>query len=430
MSRRTMRDFATALVLLTNASSVFAAWDALPVQDNYYPNNSWEQRFAAQPDVIATGNIDNAIYSCDDIVGVNGFCVVQIADTATRRPIYLDRSRTKLVGFEGMKPLASKNNESVISVESNTRYTVLENLELQGHNANRQEVFGIVVAGENINGVVIRDNHIHDFTSRENAHAIAVYGSGGAVNKSIRNVLIENNNVHDMQTGSSESIVVNGNVIRWAIVGNTVKDVNNIAIDAIGGEGTAPTRVHASGRIVPGLRDRARLGFILNNHVENMSTLGNPAYGNKHSWAAGIYVDGGSRIMIEGNTVINTPWAYDIGAENCLTTSHITVVNNSASGSRYGDLLLGGYSEVGYPRDSSIDCNPLTSFDSSEGHGYVARIRTGGNSFHSTGTLEDKILPQFRLRGAVILDPGVEAVNTHRNGGAPGDQNAILTQEP
>ena len=430
MKTKMLREFVTALALLGSAPSVLAAWDALPVLDKHYPNVSWEQRFSAQPDVIATGSIDDAIYSCNDVVGANGFCVVQIADTATRTPLYLDRSRTKLVGFEGMSPLTSKNNESVISVESNTRQIVLENLELQGHNAKSKEVFGIVIAGENINGVVVRGNHIHDFSSRENAHGIAVYGSGAAAKDAIRHVLIENNNVHDMKTGSSESIVVNGNVLRWAIVGNTVKDVNNIAIDAIGGEGTSSTSVLASGRIVPGPRDKARYGFILNNHVENMSTQGNPAYGNAHSWAAAIYVDGGTRIKIEGNTVINTPWAYDVGAENCLTTSHITIVNNSAIGSRYGDLLLGGYSETGYRRDSSIECNPLTSFDSSEGHGYVARIRTSGNSFQSTNTLEEKILPQYRLRGAVILDSGVESVNTDRNGGASGDQNAILTQEP
>lgn len=410
--------------------SVDAAWDTTPLDSSYYPHTSWEQQFALQPDVVATADIEDAIYSCDDVVGANRYCVVQISDTAIRKPVFIDRSHTKLVGFEGMNPLLGQRYESTLSVETNTRHVVIEGLELEGSFSRWDDMYGIVVRGENIDGVVIRNNHIHDYKSWDNAHGIAVYGEGSTGSTGIRNVLIEGNNVHDMETGSSESIVVNGNVFRWAIVGNTVKDINNIAIDAIGGEGVSATRTLPSGRVVPGSIDRARTGFILSNHVENMSTVNNPAYDREHSWAAAIYVDGGSRIKIEGNTVLNAPWAYEVGAENCLITTHISVLNNSASGSRYGDLLLGGYSETGFKRDASINCDPASSEDSSEGHGYVSRMRVQGNNFDSSGTLEDNILPQFRLRGAVILQQGVEAVNTHRNGGAPGDENAILTQEP
>lgn len=412
------------------ASSATAAWDAIPVDQKYFPITTWEQRFSTQPDVLATASIDDAIYACDDIVGETGYCVVQITDTASRVPLYIDRSRTKIVGFEGMKPLLGQAYENTISVMGNTKHIVIEGIEFKGQFTEWDDSYGIVISGESIDGVVVRNNHIHHYESWDNAHAIAVFGSGSAGRTSVRHVLIENNLVHDMKTGSSESIVVNGNVQRWAIVNNTVKDINNIAIDAIGGEGTAPTRVLSSGRTVPGVQDRARYGFIIGNHVENLSTVSNPAYGNEVSWAAAIYVDGGSRIKIEGNTVVNAPWAYEVGAENCLTTSHVSVLNNSATGSYYGDLLLGGYSEVGYKADANINCDPHQSIDVSEGHGYVSRVRVEGNSFESSNATQDRILPQFRLRGAVVLEAGVEAVNTHRNGNAPGDQNAILTQEP
>lgn len=431
--------------LIVFNSSVNAAWDTPPLDQKYYPNTVWEQRFSAQPDVLATASIDDAIYSCDDVVGPRGYCVVQITDTASRQPLFIDRSRTKIIGFEGMRPLRAQRFESTLSIVENTKHVVIEGLELQGRSTGWDDVYGILVNGENINGVVIRDNHIHHYKSDDQAHAIAVYGSGATGRSAIRNVLLENNRVHDMETGASESIVVNGNVVRWAIVGNTVKDVNNIAIDAIGGEGTSPTRTLSNGRVLPGARDRARLGFILNNHVENMSARDNVAYADddeEDPWAAAIYVDGGSRIKIEGNTVINAPWAYEIGAENCVVTSHISLLNNSASGSLFGDLLLGGYAETGYNRDASIHCDPLnppepveleTSVDpgdATEGHGYVARLRVQGNDFDSVETLANNILPQYRLRGAVILQEGVDAANTHRNGGAPGDQNAILKQEP
>lgn len=420
----------SALALTALSSTAHAAWDALPLAERLFPATAWEQRFATQPDVLATQDIEDAIDRCDDIVGPKGYCVVQITDSALRKPVYINRSKTKIIGVDGMKPLRAKKYENTLTVVGNTHHVVIEGLELKGHFTGWGDVYGIVVIGENINGVVIRDNHIHDYKSNDNAHAIAVYGEGRTARLGIRNVLIESNNVHDMKTGSSESIVVNGNIRRWAIVDNSVRNVNNIAIDAIGGEGTSPTRELPSGRVVPGSQDRARFGFILNNRVENMSTVGNPAYGGKRSWAAGIYVDGGSRIKIEGNSVVNTPWAYEIGAENCLITSHIIVSNNTSSGSYYGDLLLGGYAETGFRQDESINCDPGNSEDVSEGHGYVARIRVQGNQFESTATHIENILPQFRLRGAVILQEGIEAVNTHRNGGAPGDENAILTQEP
>lgn len=407
-----------------------AAWDAAPVPDRYYPNTRWERHFAAQPDVVARGSIDAAIQRCDDVVGANRYCVVQIADSAPREPVYLTRSRTKLVGFEGMAPLRSHDNEAVIMVESNTRQVVLENLHIRGHRARDQYTYGIWVIGESISGVVIRNNRIEGLSSWYGAHGIAVYGQGNRGVKSVRNVLITDNTLRDLETGWSESIAINGNVMRWAVVDNRVTDVNNIAIDAIGGEGTSPTRT-VGGRVVPGAYDRARYGFILDNHVENMSTLGNRAYGNQRTWAAGIYIDGGLRIKVAGNTVKNAPWAYEIGAENCLVTQHITLENNTADGSWYGDLVLGGYEPIGFNRDRGIDCNPLTSSDADdEGHGLVSRIRTQNNQFNSSGHREDKILPQYRVRGAVMLDPGVAAVNTHRNGYAPGDENAILTQEP
>jgi hypothetical protein len=46
--------------------------------------------------------------------------------------------------------------------------------------------------------------------------------------------------VHHLKTGSSESLVVNGNVTNFRITHNVVHDNNNIGIDVIGFERTAP----------------------------------------------------------------------------------------------------------------------------------------------------------------------------------------------
>lgn len=406
------------------------AWGAQQPDERYYPNTDWTSNFSDQADVEALVDIEGAINRCDDVVGVTGYCVVSIQDGAMRAPISLNRSRTKLIGFEGMVPLSAHNNTSAISVESNVQHVVIQGLDLAGHDAGEQEIFGIMVSGENIRGVVMQDNAIHHFESSSNAHGIAVDGNGATNETRIQDVLIENNSIQQMKTGSSEIIVINGNVAHWAVVGNRISDVNNIAIDVIGSEGTAPTQTLADGRVVPGDLDRARYGFIRSNRVENFSTLNNPACDNQPFWAAAIYVDGAVYVEISDNRVINAPWAYEVGAENCVTTSHVVLEGNSAETSYYGDLLLGGYAETGFDQDSTINCDPASSVDVDEGHGYVSNLTAKANSFQTIGTQEGKILPQYRLRAAVILDSGVTADNSHLNGEAPGDENAILTQDP
>lgn len=126
--------------------------------------------------------------------------------------------------------------------------------------------------------------------------------------------------------------------------------------------------------------------------------------------------------------MIDTPWAIEIGAENCLIYSDINLQYNSASGSYYGDFLAVGYSEVGFLNNTSIECNPLLTVDVSEGHGYVHRITVSENDFQATPREEvgtSVITLQFRLTYAVIDRSVVCPVNADGDGSATGDQNRI-----
>ncbi|MCK5896437.1 MAG: hypothetical protein KAG20_06505, partial [Cocleimonas sp.] len=256
------------------------------------------------------------------------------------------------------------------------------------------------------------------------AHGIAVYGMGKNEKKSIHDVIIEGNALSNLRTGSSESIVINGNVIGWEIKNNTVENINNIAIDAIGGEGTSPAH-QEKGRILPSSVDVARYGFIEGNVIKNMSTAGNPSYDNEETWAGAIYIDGAHHIKIANNRVENASWAYMLGAENCMTAQHITVTNNSATGSTYGDLYVGGYAKKGYKQDKTINCNPKTSADDHEGHGYVKFITVKNNRLTSKNVNEAVVMVEYRATHAIIAEPTVKAVNTKGNGFAKKDQNAI-----
>jgi len=403
--------------------SAVVEWGAVALGEGDRPDRTWLELFPSEPTVVAGSSIESAIDSCDGIVGNAGYCVVEVGDTTLTGTEYLSRSRTKIIGAAAGAMIESSGDGPFFEIGSDLSRITIEGLDLAGHTSD--EVFGIIVYGDSIDRLAFVDNSFSDFEGLSNAHGIAVFGTGGSEATAVRHVVIEGNTMTNMKTGSSESLAVNGNVTQWEIRDNVLTDLNNIGIDAIGGEGTAPTTVDGEGRTVPGPFDAARFGFIEGNQVTNMSTVGNPAYGGVASWAAGIYVDGGRWIRVADNTVTNSAWAYEVGAENCLISEHITLEGNSAVDSDFGDLVLGGYAEVGFEADPTILCDPLVSNDDGEGHGSVRYLTVVGNDFLSTGTEEDVVLPQFRTTNSCISAPGISASRPFGDGSAPGDGNAI-----
>ena len=129
---------------------------------------------------------------------------------------------------------------------------------------------------------------------------------------------ISGNEVYDCKLGSSESVVVNGNVGGFAITRNSIHDNNNIGIDVIGYEGKASD---------PSV-DVARDGVVSDNLVYNIDSYGNPAYGTDRSAngtrlrGASVHSAGDHRIAMalvvaglvaDGSTVVD-----DTG---CIATS-------------------------------------------------------------------------------------------------------------
>lgn len=185
---------------------------------------------------------------------------------------------------------------------------------------------GIRIDGASKN-VSLLNNHIHHVESRSNAHGIGVFGTRATPMSNIR---IEGNRLHDLKLGQSESLVVNGNVDGFRIVGNRVHDNDNIGIDIIGGEGTSRGGI-----------DRARNGLIANNQVYNIDSLKNPTYRSRS--AAGIYVDGGSDITIRENDIFNSNYGIELASERRgWNTERIHVQNNRISRSHLAGITLGG----------------------------------------------------------------------------------------
>lgn len=408
------------------------SWGAKSLGDLLRPDRSWLSSFDGAQRVVVSESIVSALSSCLP----NAYCVLEINQLVLTETLYFNRPRTKFEGVEGNKITysATTNTEAFFQLETGANEVIFENLHLDGESTSYGEnpVYGIIVSGHSINKVAMLGNHIHHLHSDNDAHGIAVYGSGATESTAIQNIIIDSNNIHDMRTGSSESIAINGNVKHWEITNNQVSHVNNIAIDAIGGEGTSPVQT-INGRVLPSLLDAARFGFIEDNVVTDMSTETNPAYGSVHTWAGGIYVDGGRDIIITDNTVIGSEWAYDVGAENCVVTSHIRLENNTATNSYFGDFYTGGYADNGYKTHPEIECDPSQSIDDNEGHGNVENITVISNTFSSSSApinpLEFVNTIEFgnRILQSVITHEGVGA--QHPDGIVTGNENSIRTTE-
>jgi hypothetical protein len=194
-------------------------------------------------------------------------------------------------------------------------------------------------AGSNIN---ILNNKIHDIKnlstyvngthdgscggSPPSAFGLVVAGTNATT--AMTHVTITGNQLYNLVTGCSESMTVNGNVDTFTVSENTVHDNSNIAIAALGGEGTPP--------------GRARNGSLIHNVIYNIYSgsqcvKGPPCepwdvYGNGCTCADGIYADGSDSILIDRNEIYNVDVGMEAASENAgQYTTNITIRNNVVS---------------------------------------------------------------------------------------------------
>ncbi|GAA0909640.1 hypothetical protein GCM10009552_20550 [Rothia nasimurium] len=252
--------------------------------------------------------------------------------------------------------LEASGNQGIITLGS-VSYVRIKNLELKGLESG---VADNVPAGIYMEGsgdhIEIRDNDIHDIkttldTSDGNAFGLAIYGTTA---KPISNVIIDGNKLHDLTLGYSESLSVNGNVTNWQVTHNTIHGNNNIGIDAIGREKTAP------------VDDQARNGWIADNEVYDITSTKNPAYDFQPA-AGGIYVDGGAFITIERNSIRTSDIGIELASErDGKITSNIVARNNVLRDNIVTGMSIGGYKlKAGGTTYSSVINNTFVNNDTS-----------------------------------------------------------------
>jgi len=263
------------------------------------------------------------------------------------RPITFAVAPGERVVLDGSSLEVPPGQNAMIAIDSQ-RFVTIRGFEITGY---RSDVSGHVPIGILVTGaadhVRLAGNVVHDmgttFQGRNggDAHGIAVFGTAG--DHPIEEVEIVDNELANLTLGSSEALVVNGNVKDFRIEGNKVHDTNNIGIDVIGFEGTAPDPTV----------DQARDGIVRGNVVWNVDSYGNPAYGNDRS-ADGIYVDGGRDILVEGNTIHDVNIGIELASEHAgRSTRNVTARNNLVYDSTAIGIAIGGYDRR---RGSTEDC--------------------------------------------------------------------------
>ena len=288
------------------------------------------------------------------------------------------RGETAVLEAEHFTP---SGRSGVLTID-NKSYVRIEGFEIRNYRTaeHRLTPLGISIMGAGSHIVLLRNNvhHIEQtFNGRDapgrggNGFGIAVYGTDART--PITELVIDGNEVHHLKTGSSESLVVNGNVTNFRIIHNVVHDNNNIGIDVIGFERTAPD---------PAV-DQARDGVVSGNLVYSITSRGNPAYGNDES-SDGIYVDGGTRILIEQNVIHDVDFGIELASEHKdRATSYITARNNLIYHCHTAGVSIGGYApERGHTDHSTVVNNTLYDNDTSG---------TGSGEFQMQWNMADNI---------------------------------------
>jgi hypothetical protein len=323
---------------------------------------------------------------------------------AGQRVLLRNRSHVTMEAVPGAVPVLDgtgltppAGDAGMIDIRDSSAVTV-RGLTITGYRTTSLDAvpIGIYVTGAG-RSITLVGNHIHHLGNDNptlgsmdmNAHGIAVYGRNPA--RPISAVTIAGNELDHLVLGASETLVLNGNVDGWSVIGNNIHDDNNIGIDAIGFEPT----IAGSARFTD--VNRARNGLIAGNRVARIISEDNPAYWEDGGWcncADGIYIDGGKSIVVAGNRVD----AADIGIEVASEwgrgrTNDIRVVGNTVTSSRYTGLALGGYDQE---RGEAFD------------------ITVTGNTLRGNNTLDDgspELLLQYYVHQTTITGNSITATN-------------------
>jgi hypothetical protein len=252
----------------------------------------------------------------------------------------INKKNLKIIGtgFPKIKFVAfGEGTEAVVTIQG--QQITFEGFKIEGEFSNNCniETIGITII-QNSSDVFVKNNEIsrigHNYSDCKNggdSYGIKIKDTDkNPLN--IQRIHIEQNFLHDLQLGTSESIAVNGDVSEFWVEGNTIRDVDNIAIDVIGFEDGKPFQ--------------AKLGKVAGNKVFNLKDK-NPGQAAAYPFIAGIYIDGGTRTLIERNFVHDFGIGISVGSEGYRkSVEYIDIVSNVVFDNKVSEILVGKFEEI------------------------------------------------------------------------------------
>ncbi len=257
--------------------------------------------------------------------------------------------------YPGEKPVFEISSTGRIIDPNKNNYLIFDGLTLK---AKENTVSGSTHGVEMTEGhhIIFRNMEIYninvpDPTSNSvSTHAFNLYGSNASV--PISNILIENCNIHDMQTGWSEALTVNGNSEYVSVINCRIADIGNIGLDFAGNFGACKNVS----------LDQARYCVARGNVVSNCISPNARSYG--------LYNDGGRDNIFDRNEVYGSSGGIEIGSEEGgkqgkQDVRNIKIINNYVHNNNEVGIAVGGYSitssSVGYVYDVKIYNNTIVN---------------------------------------------------------------------
>lgn len=252
--------------------------------------------------------------------------VINVSGTAGN-PITFRNYANETVLIDG----AATSGNTLLTI-TNKSYLNFRNLTIQNKTVNEAqgillETTGAATATDlSFTNITIRNirwnaNAAAIPTDTDNAQAFIAYGRNGG----ITNLAIDSCRVSDNILGFSEAISLDGNISGFKVSNCEVHDNTNIGIALIGNYGTST---------VPAT-----------DHTRNGIVSGNTCYRNISLYATsgGIYVDGGTTIVVERNRCYENGNGIEVGCEENGQSDHIIVRNNLLYNNENVGLYVGGY---------------------------------------------------------------------------------------
>ena len=318
----------------------------------------------------------------------------------------------------------------------NVRHISVEGLEIRGGTHGIRYMSTREAGEQPLMDISIKNCTVHGVRG---IHGINVYAFNDKA--PVADLTIEGCEVYDCECGSSESLVLNGNIDGFLIAENTVHDNNNIGIDMIGFEGLAMHPEEDSSRN-PYDADQVRNGICRDNVIYNISTEGNPAYfedGEYDLCAGGIYVDGGRDIEICDNFIYRCDIGVEVATEHSPDDNELFRVtgirvhdNVIADCTGWTGICFGGYDrDLGFTEDCEFDHNTLVDNEvqigvqRSRNNRIYANMIIGGETgveFNEDCSKEDMVND---ISGNVSAEIGDEESWSEEYGSSYGDREEI-----